>query len=382
MSELLAEHRHYLADAPRLVAYAQAISTLVRPGDVVIDLGAGSGVLGLLACRAGAARVYAVDDGPVIELARRLCEANGFADRVVFVRGHSLEVELPERADVVVADQIGFGGEFGILQFFRDACERLLKPGGTLIPTSVGLCLAPIEAAQAWEQIAFWDTTPAGFDLRPAREIAVNTRYRVSFTPSNLLGMPTTLATLDLAVADDAPLVLDTTLVAERPGILHGLGGWFDAQLAPGVGLTNLPTSPEAIAREALFFPVDRPIELAEGDELAVRLHIRWADDLYTWQIDAWPRDARTFGVPKASFKHSTWKSLLLTPQDLQRSRPDFTPALPARSAAHAFVLSLCDGRHTLAEIEQAVLQRYPQLFHTQSAAAAFVAGLVQRYAH
>ena len=111
MSQILTEHWHYLADQARLEAYERAIAEVVHPNNVVLDLGAGSGILGLLACRAGAKRVYAVDDGPVIELARRICRANGYQDRVVFIKGHSLEVELPEKVDLIIADQVGVGGE-------------------------------------------------------------------------------------------------------------------------------------------------------------------------------------------------------------------------------------------------------------------------------
>ena len=63
----LKEHAGYLADTHKLAAYEQALRVLLadRRG-VVLDLGAGSGILGLLAARAGAGRVYTVDSGPII----------------------------------------------------------------------------------------------------------------------------------------------------------------------------------------------------------------------------------------------------------------------------------------------------------------------------
>src|SRR5262245_57609166 len=99
-----------------MAAYATAVAEVVRPCDLVLDLGAGTGILGLLACRAGARRVYAVDAGSMIEVAREVCRANGYDDRVTFVKKLSLDAELPERVDVIVADQIGrFGFDAGIL---------------------------------------------------------------------------------------------------------------------------------------------------------------------------------------------------------------------------------------------------------------------------
>jgi protein arginine N-methyltransferase 1 len=97
MSEVLDEHRLYLSDAVRVRAYERAICAIVRPGDVVLDLGAGTGVLGLLACRAGARRVYAVDGGGILGVARALARANGVADRITHVStGGGAALELVE----------------------------------------------------------------------------------------------------------------------------------------------------------------------------------------------------------------------------------------------------------------------------------------------
>src|SRR5204863_7107587 len=112
MSMILDEHRQYLSDGTRVTALSAAIERVVKPGAVVVDLGAGTGILGLLACRAGARRVYSIEAGGMIELAREIARANGFEDRIVFVKGLSTQVDLPEKADVLIADQIGrFGFE-------------------------------------------------------------------------------------------------------------------------------------------------------------------------------------------------------------------------------------------------------------------------------
>jgi protein arginine N-methyltransferase 1 len=97
----------YLTDEVRLSAYQRPINATVRPGDVVLDLGSGTGILGLFACRAGAAYVYSIEVGSIIGLAREICRVNGFLDRVTYMRGLSTELELSRKADVVVADEIG-----------------------------------------------------------------------------------------------------------------------------------------------------------------------------------------------------------------------------------------------------------------------------------
>ena len=99
---------------------------LIRPDDVVIDMGCGSGLLGLLALEAGAARLIAVDSGPILELARETFECNGFGDRVEYHRVHSSELTLAVPADVLVYDQVGgFAHEVGLTRNVRD----LARPG-------------------------------------------------------------------------------------------------------------------------------------------------------------------------------------------------------------------------------------------------------------
>ena len=127
-AELLDYHLSMLVDEPRMRAFARAVRRSVRPGDVVLDIGAGTGVLSFLACSAGASRVYAVEQGPVIELARGLSERNGFDDRVVFINDWSTAVELPELADVVVTETIGNAAlDEGIIAWTIDARHRLLR---------------------------------------------------------------------------------------------------------------------------------------------------------------------------------------------------------------------------------------------------------------
>ncbi|HEU5077388.1 MAG TPA: 50S ribosomal protein L11 methyltransferase, partial [Polyangiaceae bacterium] len=119
MAFVVEEHVGYVADEHRMHAYRRALRTLVRPGAVVVDLGSGSGILGLLACEAGAARVYCIDESAMLRVARTHIVASGYADRCVFLNTHSQDVKLPELADLVVADQMGpFGLWAGLLECF------------------------------------------------------------------------------------------------------------------------------------------------------------------------------------------------------------------------------------------------------------------------
>ena len=384
MSLVLDEHREYLADAVRVSAFRQAIEEVVTPGDVVLDLGAGTGILGLMACRAGAKRVYAVDEGPIIGLAREIAWANGFQDRITHIKGLSTRVELPERVDVVLADQVGrFGLESGILEYFADSRARFLKPDGVMIPGEIGLVVAPVECGELFGQVDFWGRTPAGYDFRPALVIAANTGYPARFDPAHLLGAPARAISVRLSTASTAALSAEVVLVAARPGALHGIGGWFEAQLSPGVTLTNSPLAARPIFRRQVFFPIARPVALEEHDQIGVRLRILPAAGVVSWTVDV--RDGRAGRGPaptsKGRFAHSTFQGMLLCKEDLERTDLQFVPRLSPWGEARRSVLELCDGRRALGDIEREVHRRHPAIFQSPAEAAAFVTEVVTRYA-
>ncbi len=131
----LGMHLELLDDRERTDAFLAAIAATVRPGDVVVDLGSGSGVLAMAAIRAGAARVYAIEASEFAEVAAAAFATNGMADRITLLRGWSHRLELPERADLLVSEILGNDplGE-GVLRFLPDAASRFLKPGGRLLP--------------------------------------------------------------------------------------------------------------------------------------------------------------------------------------------------------------------------------------------------------
>ena len=87
-------HVMLLNDTQRMSAYRQAISAVVRNGDVVLDVGTGTGILALFACQAGAKKVYAVDHGDILTVARELAESNDFRHRIVFLNDDVRHIQL------------------------------------------------------------------------------------------------------------------------------------------------------------------------------------------------------------------------------------------------------------------------------------------------
>lgn len=377
MSRVIDEHRLYLSDAARVSAFAAAIAEVVRPGDVVLDLASGTGILGLLACRAGASRVYAIDDGGMAQPARAIARENGFDGRIQVIHGHSAHVELPERADVLVTDQIGhFGFDAGGVEIVADARRRLLKPDARLVPSRIELLVAPVDVPDVADAVDFWSRQPAGFAMESLREMTVNSGHPRTLDAEHLLGAPAVGGTIDLR-ADASTIAVSAEMSISRSGTLHGIGGWFSAVLSPTVRLSNAPLAANRIARRGVVFPIRRAIAVAAGDRVSVRMHILPADLMVSWSVRVF-RGAAAEAIVR--FDHSTLGGMLLEPERLRRTRPDYVPKLTARGKARQSVLELCDGCRPLASVEREVYERHPALFRDLSEAAVFVAEVVTGY--
>jgi protein arginine N-methyltransferase 1 len=301
--------------------------------------------------------------------------ANGLTGRWTLIHGHSHHVVLPEQVDVVLCDQIGhFGIEGDMLADVSDARRRFLKPGGVVLPATVDLLLAPVEAPRLFGQVEFWGRRLNGFDLSPGRQWAANSGCPTTLSRDMLLGAPITIASLDMSTATSAPFVCRATMSVERNGTLHGLGGWFSARLSPSVTLTNAPTASARLSRRNVYFPIDAAVEVRADDIVAVDMHIT-PPDMIVWSVEV-RRGSTTLG----RFRHSTLKGMLFCREQLQRMNPRFTPTLTDRGEGRLSVLTLCDGQRSLADVEREVFVRHPNLFTSIHEAAAFVAETVTRY--
>ena len=175
----LAGYGSMITDRVRMDAFARALRDVITPESVVVDIGTGTGILALLACRFGARRVYAIEPDDAIQVAREIAAANGYADRIDFIQAVSTKVTLPEQANVIVSD-IG-----GMLPLFErhipsivDARRRFLAPGGVLIPQRDTTWAAVVEASDLFDSyIAPWDDR-FGFNMAAARTRVMNTLRR------------------------------------------------------------------------------------------------------------------------------------------------------------------------------------------------------------
>ena len=254
---MLALHRELLADEVRTNAFRDAIRAAVKPGDVVVDLA-------FFACEAGARKVYAIEQQHTADAAALLAKHLGLADRIEVIHERSMNVELPERGDVLVTETIGsFGLEERIISNIIDARARLLKANATIIPNRLTLSIVPVELPALHQQhVGWWSEKRFGFDLSPMRVFASNVIYTAEIETSAHLASPAEIIDVDFTSLD---VNGRATFEATRDGTMHGFAGWFRM-----LNLTN--AIPRATCWNQVFLPLDEPIVITRGDLIDVDL--------------------------------------------------------------------------------------------------------------
>jgi protein arginine N-methyltransferase 1 len=367
----LDEHLGYVSDHVRLDAFQAAIARTVRVGFQVADLGCGTGVLGLLCLRAGAARVFAVDSSKMIDIARASFSRAGFHDQVRFFNSHSSRTELQERVDLVICDQVGyFGFDAGIVHCCADASRRFLKPGGTLIPVRLRLFAAAVESPESYRPVAAWEDEVVPPALHWMREYAVNTRHPVRLKSGELLGPPVLLGEIDLSADEPGMFAWKASLPVERKGNLHGVGGWFECELTEGVWMTNSPLAERSIMRPQAFLPIREPVEVSEGERVAIAVTAKPRDEIMAWTVEL---------ASGRRFRHSTWEGMSLSREDLARAEPARIPRPNREGRARMLVLGYCDGQRTAREIEEQLLSDHSDLFPSPEEISRFVMHVLAR---
>lgn len=323
----------FLADRRRMRSYAEAIRRTVRPGDHVIDLGCGTGILGFLALRAGAARVTAIERGPMIHLARRLARANGFDGRVRFVHADSREARGIPRADVIVSELMwNLGVGEGMLESLSDAGRRLLKRGGRMVPRRVSVRFEPVSCPHHHRR--FYGIGKVGeFDFSGLGRVMDHHPGLLEPGVGAPLARARTLLDFDLARLSAPPYPVEGSarFRVAASGTVHGWAGWFEAELSAGVRLV----SRSGTHWRRVLLPVAPPVRARRGQVLELEVRLTGEQEVH-WS--------------GKGFAHSSWLG-----EAHPAMEPSARPVLSRRTAERVRVLSMMDGRRTVGQIARAL---------------------------
>jgi protein arginine N-methyltransferase 1 len=350
-----------IEDKVRMEAYSAAIAQSVRPGDTVVDLGCGPGIFALLACKAGAEKVYAIEMNGVVDFGRHLAAANGFADRIHFLRGDSRRICLPERVNVVVADVRGVLPLYShAVDTLEDARDRFLANGGRLLPCRETLFAAVVELSEFHRRLTDgWRIIPE-LDLSSGLPLVLNSIYRYQLNSENILSQARPWHVLDYSAGATLPAQAHLELPISRSAVCHGLGLWFETRLIGDIGFSTGPASGETVYGN-IVLPWLEPVSLLEGEVCCVDLRAHLVGNDYIWQWET--------NIPAAQkhrdvrFVQSTFYGSLFPPSLLQKRTTDFVPVLNEAGSAERWLLQAMDGKRPLQEIAAEAFRLFPHVF-------------------
>ena len=381
MSYTVLDYGSMIADGVRTNAYAKALRRVIKPDSVVLDIGTGTGIFALLACRFGARQIYAVEPEDIIQVASEIAAANGCAERIEFIQEVSTEVRLSDRVDVIVSDIHGRLPLFkSLVPTIIDARERLLAPGGQLIPQRDTLWAAIVEETDLYKQfVEPWDNQPFGWDMQAAKRLSVNSWGGAALAAENLLVKPQRLATLDYSSIEHSGFSAELTWNARRAGTAHGLAVWFDSVLTEGVSFSNAPSAPKTIFGQG-FFPWSKPVPLDLGDTVSVSLRADLIGDEHIWRWDTRVLDPGDSKQIRADFRQSTFFGAPLSKQHLDKRAASHVPTLGKIGQVDRFILESMDGETSAGDIAHSVRERFPGRFAKWEEAVAYVCEISQKY--
>ncbi len=359
---MINRYRGMASDAVRVGAFRRAIESVVRPGDVVVDVGCGLGTYAVFAARAGARKVYAIEREHIVITARQIARDNGCADRIEFICADALDVKLPERADVAIFED--FSATFvepETERLIRAVQRRMLKPGGRIIPSTVDVFAAPVHCRALYARIDQWGDTGQkahGVDFSATREMAMNCIHRAGLRAAELAAMPKRAHHIDFAAKTAFGFDARLSFHARRAAVLHGLAVWFEARLAPRVRLSNSPLAPATLWGQGLL-PLVQPVKAGKGSLIAVDLAARPSRDSgRVW----WQWAVRTSG---GEADGTTFRSFPTTLTALEAGSRTHRPLLSVEAEMVRCALSSLKRGCTILGLARVLRRRFPRWFPT-----------------
>jgi len=357
---VITDYRVMASDKVRVEVFRRGIEAVVKPGDVVVDIGCGLGTYAVFACRAGARKVYAVERSDVIIAARQVAKASGCGGRIEFVHGDALSVELPEKADLAITE------DFSVVfadpdteRLVSSVRRRLLRKNGRFVPESAAVCAAPVTCRNVYEKLDRLGASAdkvCGVDFSATREMAMNSIARAWFRPSQLMGAPKRVHGVEFAAG--TPFEFDATLRFRAPktALVHGVAVWFDALLAPRIRLSNAPGAPRTLWGQG-FLPLTRPMRAKKGAAVAVALAARRSRDRdrLWWQWEVTAGGVRADGT--------TFRSFPMSATSLEAGSRSHRPGLSRDGEITECALRMLGSGCTILEVARGLRRQFPGTF-------------------
>ncbi|KDP33742.1 hypothetical protein JCGZ_07313 [Jatropha curcas] len=269
-------HEEMLKDVVRTKTYQNVIyqNKFLFKNKVVLDVGAGTGILSLFCAKAGAAHVYAVECSQMADMAKEIAESNGLSDVVTVLKGKIEEIELPvAKVDIIISEWMGYFLLYeNMLNTVLYARDKWLVSDGILLPDKASLYLTAIEDAEYKDdKIEFWNKV-YGFDMSCIKKQAMMEPLVDTVDQNQIVTNCQLLKTMDISkmASGDASFTAPFKLVAERDDYIHALVAYFDVSFTKCHKLMGFSTGPRSRAthwKQTVLYLED-VLTICEGEAL------------------------------------------------------------------------------------------------------------------
>ena len=310
----LRSHEVMLSDRTRVNTYREGLSRQIKPGSVVLDLGTGTGILSLLAARQNPKKIYAIDHSDFITVARKIAAENNVTC-IEFVQANSRTFTPPDngKVDTIIHEQMGTAlFEENMINNLLDLKQRLLKPGGSILPGKFEVFLEPVSLKPDYLVPHISNIAIEGVDLKFLRNLPEAEKYKGSeylFGPTDarvavdrFLCRPEPFLQFDLNSINDAseiPTMFMVTRKLETSGSLDAFCLYFKAIFDEQTSFDTSPLSAYTHWGNKLFRADGRSCEA--GTTVSYAVEANPLEDARKWSIlvDAEPAVKGRSAAPK-----------------------------------------------------------------------------------
>jgi Flp pilus assembly protein TadD/predicted RNA methylase len=275
-------HMEMLSDLERNEAYQKAIESVVKENSVVLDIGTGSGILSMMAARAGAKHVYTCESsGLLAEAALDIFKKNGYSEKITLFKKYSTQIppnDLKEKPNVIVAEIFDSGllGEHAVFSF-RHAIEALGAPGCKTIPQSANVVGRIISLPKQKQIHPIKDIS--GFDLSPFNKFRVAEAYlsmKLSATEHEFMSDEKDLLHVNFekpwpTIPGNHSQRVELEFEITRNNNIHGVAFWFKLNLTNDISISSAPERKDNHWGQAIAF-FDKELAGKKGDVLGLTL--------------------------------------------------------------------------------------------------------------
>lgn len=259
----LSQQQNMMQDYVRTSTYQKAIHANSEDfkDKVILDVGAGSGILSFFALQAGARKVYAVEASSMAKHAQLLVQSNNFTHKIEVIAGKIEEIELPEPVDIIISEPMGYMLlNERMLETYLHAKKWFRSPSTStnvnrMFPSQGDLHIAPFTDAQLYleqtNKANFWFSEDFhGVDLRALHSAATNEYFRQPIVDTfdiRICMAKTIKHVIDFQTAHETDLhciSIPLEFTATQTGHIHGLAFWFDVAFIGSQQTVWLSTAP------------------------------------------------------------------------------------------------------------------------------------------